>query len=507
MLIFSPTRWAVLFAGGDIRVRQRFNNNVRLPGYGGGTTDTTAVATYLDGRNTEVSASTASHGGGTGTFTGGAACTQPSPLANFDETASAGSKVSNWNNDLTTSQIDVAMASIEINPTDVDWGSNGAVMASANIDIAPTKIETPSANVEWASANIEIEPTAVETTTAAVDNGPSTFGAIASLVDKMTSQISPTVYSQETTKQVPEAGLVTVNGSGSGFTLPTNKSTTITFRAAISNPTTPVNTFSVSNQGSVSATGFGPVLTDDPGVAGVANPTVTTVVQPPTIAKTFTPANILLDQQSTLTITINNTNPAQAVTGITVTDVFPTNVVVATPLVASTTCGAGTLQDSDGNTLAPGDVGIKLITGTRAAAQSCTVTVKVRGTSGGTYVNTTGNVASFEGFVGTTASSTLNVSVLTATELSISGRVTSSEGRGIRNARVVITGNSLAQPINVFTGVNGTYQVNGLAAGETYIVTVMSRRFAFESPSRVVTLIDNVTDADFIGLLGTDRQQ
>jgi hypothetical protein len=64
-------------AGGDIRVRQRFSANVRLPGYVGGAQDTTAVANYLDGRNAEVTPSTATFQ--TGSFQGGAACTQPSP--------------------------------------------------------------------------------------------------------------------------------------------------------------------------------------------------------------------------------------------------------------------------------------------------------------------------------------------------------------------------------------------------------------------------------------------
>lgn len=62
-------------AGGDIRVRQRNNGTMRLPGYGGSATDTAAVASYLDGRNTEVSPSTASVQS-TG-FAGGGACTQP----------------------------------------------------------------------------------------------------------------------------------------------------------------------------------------------------------------------------------------------------------------------------------------------------------------------------------------------------------------------------------------------------------------------------------------------
>jgi hypothetical protein len=62
-------------AGGDIRVRQRNDGTMRLPGYGGGATDTAAVIAYLNGRNDEVSPSTATFE--TTGFTGGGACAQP----------------------------------------------------------------------------------------------------------------------------------------------------------------------------------------------------------------------------------------------------------------------------------------------------------------------------------------------------------------------------------------------------------------------------------------------
>ena len=61
--------------GGDIRVRQRFWSTWRLPGYGGAAADTAAVVSYLAGRNTVVTAPTASVFS-TG-FAGGAACTAP----------------------------------------------------------------------------------------------------------------------------------------------------------------------------------------------------------------------------------------------------------------------------------------------------------------------------------------------------------------------------------------------------------------------------------------------
>jgi hypothetical protein len=85
----------------------------------------------------------------------------------------------------------------------------------------------------------------------------------------------------------------------------------------------------------------------------------------------------------------------------------------------------------------------------------------------------------------------------TAANASISGRVTTADGRPIRNVNVVITGNALEHPMTVTTGSLGWFTFNGLQTGETYVVTVNSRRFTFSTPSRVITLVDNVSDADF----------
>jgi len=100
-----------------------------------------------------------------------------------------------------------------------------------------------------------------------------------------------------------------------------------------------------------------------------------------------------------------------------------------------------------------------------------------------------GNIAGGWGleFIGTTAA-----------QASLSGRVTTADGRPIRNANVVITGNALEHPVTVTTGSLGWYSFDGLRSGETYVVTVNSRRFTFSTPSRVITLVDNVADADFV---------
>jgi hypothetical protein len=85
-----------------------------------------------------------------------------------------------------------------------------------------------------------------------------------------------------------------------------------------------------------------------------------------------------------------------------------------------------------------------------------------------------------------------------AAQASISGRVVTATGAPIRNARLVVSGNALPEPRVVTTGSFGYFSFDGLTVGETYVVTVNSQRYTFSVPSRVISLVDNVLDADFV---------
>ncbi|MGD9562373.1 MAG: carboxypeptidase regulatory-like domain-containing protein [Pyrinomonadaceae bacterium] len=87
----------------------------------------------------------------------------------------------------------------------------------------------------------------------------------------------------------------------------------------------------------------------------------------------------------------------------------------------------------------------------------------------------------------------------TAADVSIGGRVITASGRGIRNARVSVTGGDLTAQRTVMTGSFGYYRIDGLRAGETYVVSIRSKRYLFSTPTRVVTLGDNALDINFIG--------
>jgi hypothetical protein len=93
---------------------------------------------------------------------------------------------------------------------------------------------------------------------------------------------------------------------------------------------------------------------------------------------------------------------------------------------------------------------------------------------------------------------TLGAAVATAANVSISGRVTTANGAGIRNAIVMISGNSLPVARTVQTGSFGYYQFDNLQAGETYVIQVGAKRFRFSVPSRVISVQTDLTDIDFV---------
>ena len=399
-------------------------------------------------------------------------------------------------------------------------------VASLYVETASVEVQIPSNNgqtaTDYAQTATGSAQTATEYGQTATDNGPmasvlgetayaevirvtaneswsSVFKIMAEIAERTASEIAPTVYSQGITPEVPETGTVTVNGTGTGFTIPAGKSTTIFFDAVIAKPTTPVNTFSVSTQGSV-AGNFATFATDgDPATAG-AQPTTTTIIQPPVITKAFNPTLVFPNSPSTLTFTITNANPAQTASQITFTDNFPAGLVVANPVVTTNTCaGAGTFTNGAGGAIAAGDTSVKLATGAATLAAnggSCTASVKVSAPTAGTaYPNTTGIIQSFEGFTGATSNTaTLNTSALTAAGVTVSGRVLGPGGRGLTNAVVSLTD---AQGVSrrAVTTTYGAYSFTDVEVGQTYVISVGSKRYHYTP--KILTIMDELTDVNF----------
>jgi Carboxypeptidase regulatory-like domain len=92
----------------------------------------------------------------------------------------------------------------------------------------------------------------------------------------------------------------------------------------------------------------------------------------------------------------------------------------------------------------------------------------------------------------------LTFAVPTAASAAIGGQVLTNSGSGIRNAVVTISGGNLPQPLTTKTTSFGYYSFSGIPVGGTYIVTVSAKRYAFNNPSQVLNVQDDIADANFV---------
>ncbi|MDQ1416677.1 MAG: large repetitive protein [Acidimicrobiaceae bacterium] len=144
------------------------------------------------------------------------------------------------------------------------------------------------------------------------------------------------------------------------------------------------------------------VASTSDGTGNTSNASIT-VVAPPTLTKLFGASSVPLNGSTSLTFTVANPNPTAPLTGVGFTDTLPAGLVVSTPNGLSGPCGGGTIAAVAGSGT------INLSGATLAANTSCTFSVNVTGTSGGTQVNTTSAVASVEGGNGAAATAALVV--------------------------------------------------------------------------------------------------
>jgi hypothetical protein len=87
----------------------------------------------------------------------------------------------------------------------------------------------------------------------------------------------------------------------------------------------------------------------------------------------------------------------------------------------------------------------------------------------------------------------------TASEVTVAGRITTGEGRGIRNVRILMT-NSNGESRTALSGSFGYFRFTGVPAGETYVFTAFAKRYEFEEPSQVRTIIEETEGVHFVAL-------
>lgn len=85
----------------------------------------------------------------------------------------------------------------------------------------------------------------------------------------------------------------------------------------------------------------------------------------------------------------------------------------------------------------------------------------------------------------------------TAASVTVSGRVINGAGRGLRGVRVTLTGANGEQK-TVLSNSFGYYRFADVAAGNTYVINVFSKRHTFNQPTQTLLIQGETTDIDFI---------
>ena len=181
--------------------------------------------------------------------------------------------------------------------------------------------------------------------------------------------------------------------------------------AALSTCTVSVDV--TSNTAGVYANTSDGVSSTQTGAAGNGSNTASlTVIGPPQATMTFSPPSTRISLDTQLIITISNPNTTSALTGVSFTDTYPALLLNTTNPNPTLNCTAGSTATRSGGAASGSSIGIS--GGSLAPGGSCTLVVNVSSATAGSYVNSTGPIASANGGTGTAATATLVVSNLTA---------------------------------------------------------------------------------------------
>lgn len=227
---------------------------------------------------------------------------------------------------------------------------------------------------------------------------PVAVGASSTLTFTVTNPNASIALSEIAFDDALPAGITVATGGASlcGGTLTTSAPDSISFSggslAALGSCAIPVSVTAATAGPHDNVSGFVSAGPSGPnnGPSGIASASLT-AVQPPAIAKVFSPNPVLAGGVSTLTFTLTNPNPNNPLSGVAFSDSFPTSpapMVVASPTGASTAgCGSPTFAPSAGSG------SISLTGATIAAGGSCTVEVDVTVPTVGSYANSSGSVS------------------------------------------------------------------------------------------------------------------
>jgi len=87
----------------------------------------------------------------------------------------------------------------------------------------------------------------------------------------------------------------------------------------------------------------------------------------------------------------------------------------------------------------------------------------------------------------------------TAAGVSISGRIRSASGNGIKGARLTLIQISTGETVSTISSSFGYYRFDDVVVGRLYLLSADAKQFVFDPNSRIISPLDEVTNEDFVG--------
>ncbi|CAN5222390.1 hypothetical protein BH10ACI1_BH10ACI1_10310 [soil metagenome] len=335
----------------------------------------------------------------------------------------------------------------------VTWSASGGTVSlfDSLLDATIQPSGTATANFTSTTAG------GGKSATAQVDNGPATVNFVVGMAATTTTIISDNPDPSVRGQTVVVTFTVTVNAPGMG---------------------TPTGNVTVSD--GVNAC-VGTVA------AGSCNVALTTVGARTLTATYATDGNFAGSVSAGVPHQVNKANTTTTITSQSANPTNQGQLFTVFYTVAAAAPGTGTPT----GTVTVSD-GVNSCMGTVAAGQ-CSLALNTAGMR--TLTATYGSDASFNGSVSPGVSHT--VLPIVAASVEIGGRVMTMSGIGISNARVTLvdqTGNSRLARTSAF----GYFRFADVQVGETYIISVISKRYQFAP--QVLSVTDELTDLNFIAL-------
>jgi hypothetical protein len=110
-------------------------------------------------------------------------------------------------------------------------------------------------------------------------------------------------------------------------------------------------------------------------------------------------------------------------------------------------------------------------------------------------------------FFPTAVNGTVTILGTTAAQAGISGRIRNTSGAGLSGVAVSLLDTQSGRTQTTVSGADGSYRFENLEVGGDYVITPRLERYTFSPGSKQVSLVEELTETDFVATSKKTRRR